>query len=678
MNASKSSIPRHYKTDNKSDSSKPPANSTPEGADHPPDVWRLDPTSQRLELLALGYRPIPLAAGAKTPPKAFPLADYLSGAPIAPDVIEAWARRWPEATNTGLLCGGDLLVIDADNAAIVRYLDTIGLPMTPVVETSRGRHYYFQRPAWLTSSQTGEGAPLPGLDAKATGYVVAPGSLHPSGAEYRALVPLDTPLAELPEWLADMLRRNAAPTPNAITPPLTASATDTSNLLAAIEAALGVTRFNAAGWSNSVPCPFHDDRHASATWTRDNGGQLYCHAGCTPARRHVSRGKRSFGAIDTATALGIPLLPQSHSAPASAGLGRAPNGGGDVVVLKPETPLTRNFVPLVLNLFTQQDKNARNSKGRPAAVYYMRDVADLAARAAYETGCQPHYRVLHAGEVANTSRYKALAYATLTPGRARRDVMAAKVGVSARTARRYDALAGQTVTPTITRQAYTDRNKEALPARRKDAPSNAWLESTDGRKHVPTRDGLKAALKASLDHDGRALAWYCRQGMNHYTPPERDTAPIGLPVEFRRLLIREGHTNLARLLDALFLHGAQHGDEFTRAELIAIAARYGLSESVVRRVLTDVNARGQDVDLSAAPEATPWRQPSEVVPETHQGAPERATEAAQLVLGGEQRTGPVCEDCSRPATEHKLTGWYCAEHAPDSDKVGQHKKRGAA
>lgn len=675
MNASNRSIPRQGKTYNKPESGKLPANSTPEGADRPPDVWRLDPTAQRLELLALGYRPIPLAGGAKTPPKAFPLADYLSGAPITPDVIETWARRWPEATNTGLLCGGDLLVIDADNAAIVRYLDTIGLPMTPVVETSRGRHYYFKRPAWLTTSQTGEGAPLPGLDAKATGYVVAPGSLHPSGAEYRALVPLDTPLNELPAWLTDMLRRNTSPAP---TTPLaqTASTTDTAGLVGAIEAALGVAQFNAAGFSNNVPCPFHDDHHASATWTRANGGQLFCHAGCTPAARHVSRSKRSFGVIDTATALGIPL--PNHSAPALAGLGRTPNGGGVVVVLKPEAPLSRSFVPLVLNLFTQPDKTARNSKGRPAKVYYMRDVADLAARAAYETGCQPHYRVLHAGEVADKARYKALAYATLTPGRARRDVLAAKVGVSTRTARRYDKLAGQTVTPTITRQAYSDRDAEKLPAKRKDAPPNAWLESTDGCKHVPTRDGLKVALKASLDHDGRALAWYCRQGMNHYTPPERDTAPIGLPVEFRRLLIREGYTNLARLLDALLLHGAQHGDEFTRAELIAIAARYGLSESTVRRVLTEVNERGQHVDLSAAPEATPWRQPPEVAHD--RTAPGESVDhmPAQLGLGEGGRAGPVCVDCGRPATEHKLTGWYCAEHAPGADQLVRVKKRGAA
>lgn len=682
MNASTHSIARPGKTHKKSDSSKPPANSTPEGADHPPDVWRLDPTSQRLELLALGYRPIPLAAGAKTPPKAFPLADYLSGAPITPDVIEAWARRWPEATNTGLLCGGDLLVIDADNTATVRYLDAIGLPMTPVVETSRGRHYYFQRPAWLTSSQTGEGAPLPGLDAKATGYVVAPGSVHPSGAEYRALVPLDTPLAELPEWLADMLRRNAAPTPNAITPPQTASATDTSNLLTAIEAALGVTSFNAAGFSNSVSCPFHDDHHASATWTRDGGGQLYCHAGCRPQSRHTSRGRVTFGAIDTARALGIPLQAKNTPAPANAGLGRGtPDGGRAGNDTEPQTAheaeavFFRTFFPPLLSIFTKGAKSAKNknTRGRRAATFYMRDLDALAGAAQGLT-----YRPLKAAEIANARQYRALAYAPVTAGTQRRATMAKRVGVTARTAIEYDKLARVGVTPRVIRREITASASLELPAKRKDAPPNVWLESTAGRKFKPTRTGLRDAIAESVQYSGRPVAIHCTQGANFYTPPDRDGTPQGLPVQFRRMLIKEGLGAYARLLDALLLAGVQHGDELTTPEVIALVARYGLGASTVRRALADVAARAAQLDLAAAPEVTPWRQLPEVVAETRQNAPERATEAAQLVLGGEQRTGPVCEACSRPATEHKLTGWYCAEHAPGADQLVRHKKRGAA
>lgn len=683
MTTSKDSIARnstHYKNRNNA------VNKTPEGADRPPDVWRLDPTALRLELLALGYRPIPLAAGAKTPPKAFPLADYLSGAPITPDVIETWARRWPEATNTGLLCGGDLLVIDADNAAIVRYLDTIGLPMTPVVETSRGRHYYFKRPAWLTSSQTGEGAPLPGLDAKATGYVVAPGSLHPSGAEYRALVPLDTPLAELPEWLADMLRRNTAPTPNAITPPLTASATDTSNLLAAIEAALGVTSFNAAGFSNSVSCPFHDDHHASATWTRDGGGQLYCHAGCRPQSRHTSRGRVTFGAIDTARALGIPLQAKNTTAPASAGLGRTPNGGGATgsngndtepqTAHEAEAVFFRAFFTPLLSIFTKVEKSAKNknTRGRRAATFYMRDLDALTSAAQGLT-----YRPLKAAEIANARQYRALAYAPVTAGTQRRATMARRVGVTARTAIEYDKLARVGVTPRVIRREITERAALELPAKRKDAPPNVWLESTAGRKFKPTRAGLRDAIAESVQYSGRAVATHCTQGANFYTPPDRDGTPQGVPVQFRRMLIKEGHGAYARLLDALLLAGVQHGDELTTPEVIALVARYGLGASTVRRALADVAARVAHPDLTAAPQAVPSATlPPEVVPETHQGAPDRATEAAQLVLGGEGRAGPVCRDCGRPATEHKLTGWYCAEHAPNSDKVVTHKKRGAA
>lgn len=117
-------------------------------------------------------------------------------------------------TGYGVLCKG-LLVIDIDSrnggqesyARLVEAIPEIaGAGM--IVETGRGdggKHLYFSLP---------EPVPLvthlpqfPGLDAKSSGYVVSPGSIHASGGRYRIVYGGPDEIEPAPPALIEMLRK---------------------------------------------------------------------------------------------------------------------------------------------------------------------------------------------------------------------------------------------------------------------------------------------------------------------------------------------------------------------------------------------------------------------------------------------------------------------------------------
>jgi hypothetical protein len=143
----------------------------------------------------------------RTPGKHPLLTNGRDGASTDPEVIRAWWARWPQA-NVGVLTGSEsgLLVLDVDyrhggDEALADFEHEHGpLPATPEALTGNGRHLYFR---WADGARSGNVGP--GLDIKAAGgYVVAPPSLHVSGARYAwdaAAHPDDVPLAEPPAWL---------------------------------------------------------------------------------------------------------------------------------------------------------------------------------------------------------------------------------------------------------------------------------------------------------------------------------------------------------------------------------------------------------------------------------------------------------------------------------------------
>jgi len=126
------------------------------------------------------------------------------------EIIEIFERH-PDA-NLGVITGriSNLLVVDSDAPDALKR----GVPLTPIAETSRGRHYYFQLPDKKIRSVTGIAE---GLDLKGEGgYVVSPPSVHPSGTRYqwiippRGLDPLGPEPAPPPAWLLELISKRRA------------------------------------------------------------------------------------------------------------------------------------------------------------------------------------------------------------------------------------------------------------------------------------------------------------------------------------------------------------------------------------------------------------------------------------------------------------------------------------
>ena len=143
------------------------------------------------------------------------------------DQIKAWWSRRP-AANIGIATGMGavpLLVLDVDVGHGTGHdgLQTLKeleeehgkLPMTWVCKTGGGGlHYYFHcaDPELTTGANV-----LPGLDFRGLGgYVVAPPSIHMSGTRYEWTSDGDprkgVQLAELPGWLADILKAKKSDT----------------------------------------------------------------------------------------------------------------------------------------------------------------------------------------------------------------------------------------------------------------------------------------------------------------------------------------------------------------------------------------------------------------------------------------------------------------------------------
>ena len=127
------------------------------------------------------------------------------------EIVELFERH--ADANLGVVTGSvsRLLVLDADSPSVVAKL---GVSETPIAETARGRHYYFQLPNVRIRSVAGI---ADGLDVRAEGgYVVAPPSVHPSGARYQWLIPpkgldsLGADPAAPPAWLWELIRTRRA------------------------------------------------------------------------------------------------------------------------------------------------------------------------------------------------------------------------------------------------------------------------------------------------------------------------------------------------------------------------------------------------------------------------------------------------------------------------------------
>jgi hypothetical protein len=83
--------------------------------------------------------------------------------------------------------GAGFFVVDLDGAAAAAWAEANELPDTLTATTARGRHLYYEVPEGVrvanSASELAEGVDIRGCG----GYVLAPPSVHPSGAVYRWL-----------------------------------------------------------------------------------------------------------------------------------------------------------------------------------------------------------------------------------------------------------------------------------------------------------------------------------------------------------------------------------------------------------------------------------------------------------------------------------------------------------
>lgn len=133
-------------------------------------------------------------------------ARYQSELPTEQD-IEKWWNQFSDA-GIALVTGpiSNRLVLDCDGPEGEDSLKEYFLPSTLVVKTRRGWQWHFLWPKGFTGKTTLAGI-LPGVDVRGDkGICVLPPSLYKDGSgRYTWQSGLDTPLAECPQWLIDLL-----------------------------------------------------------------------------------------------------------------------------------------------------------------------------------------------------------------------------------------------------------------------------------------------------------------------------------------------------------------------------------------------------------------------------------------------------------------------------------------
>lgn len=166
-----------------------------------------------LDYLSRGWSVIPVRPRSKIPLLRW--EEFQSRHATEADVA-GWFRAWPQA-NVGIVTGriSGLAVLDVDprhgGEPGLRMLEQAhaGLPATVEASTGTGRHLYFALPPVTLPNRVGL---APGIDIRAEGgMVVAPPSIHPSGATYRWLAghgPGEIPVAALPSWLLSLALRH--------------------------------------------------------------------------------------------------------------------------------------------------------------------------------------------------------------------------------------------------------------------------------------------------------------------------------------------------------------------------------------------------------------------------------------------------------------------------------------
>lgn len=144
-------------------------------------------------MLAHGFSVGPLDG--KVPLSKHGIADFSRD----PGVIAGWKRRWPQCNWGVTQVGVIALDVDPRHGGSVAALNLRPKHATLCVQTGAGGWHFYYR---VSGPVRGRVDGIPGIDVKAggSGYLVAPGSIHPdTGKLYR--LHRDTPIAQCPEHI---------------------------------------------------------------------------------------------------------------------------------------------------------------------------------------------------------------------------------------------------------------------------------------------------------------------------------------------------------------------------------------------------------------------------------------------------------------------------------------------
>ncbi|MDI3257682.1 MAG: bifunctional DNA primase/polymerase [Kyrpidia sp.] len=130
-----------------------------------------------------------------------------------PEQVMRWGQEYPNA-NWGIVTGAvsGVVVLDLDSDEAAQEAKRRWIPSgCPVVRTGKGWHIFFRHPGHQVPNAVGV---FPGGDVRADGgYVVAPPSVHPSGAAYRwargrSILEIEPP--PMPDWLEELVFSHSA------------------------------------------------------------------------------------------------------------------------------------------------------------------------------------------------------------------------------------------------------------------------------------------------------------------------------------------------------------------------------------------------------------------------------------------------------------------------------------
>lgn len=171
-----------------------------------------------MEYLDRGLSIIPLKPRDKRPLLAS-WAEYQKRPPTKSEA-DIWWTKNPTA-NIAIVTGAvsGVIALDIDGPEGRANLGGRHLPLTWTATTGKGYHYFFRHPGGTVKNAVGL---EPGLDFRGDGgYVVAAGSVHPSGRIYEwmaGMSPDEVDLAEAPTWLMEKLTSNQPAAGGKVTP----------------------------------------------------------------------------------------------------------------------------------------------------------------------------------------------------------------------------------------------------------------------------------------------------------------------------------------------------------------------------------------------------------------------------------------------------------------------------